>query len=303
MVKSMDESKESSDSELSLIDKISSSIEDIEKESKTDESKDKTDESDDKKSEEDIKEISTGLPLNSIKNLFIGSKRKRTIMSIIGIIIGIIFILSGVSSFLSKSDRIVDNVAFGETGAISVVLIFVGILILGVFLTRMFTKKNPLTETFNNIKDLELLDEETYDKNTDSQSNSSKSKSKLEFSDSKSPNTKNTSFSKSKSVNDDIDAPSKPSKKGSFESSKSSKKEADKSSVEISKPSKKSSDKKSDRVDKTSKTSFEHTEDSEQSLSEFISDSISKISALETDELDKPTKKEDMKDKSESNKD
>ncbi|KZX15694.1 hypothetical protein MBCUT_13440 [Methanobrevibacter cuticularis] len=90
------------------------------------------------------------------------SKRKFPILSIIAIAIGIVIIIIGITTFLSISDRIADNVIFGEGAVTGVFAIFVGVLFLGIGILSIISTDSIFGNTFDKIKDLELLDEEDF---------------------------------------------------------------------------------------------------------------------------------------------
>jgi len=169
----MDESKKTSEDDSSFLDELDS-LEDFKTENKKENS------NDDEKSGLNAS-IFSGMSLHSKLSGLLSKDfgKKRLILALIGITIGIIFILVGITSILGNSDRVVDNIAFGETGAFATIITFLGVFSLGISILTIIPKKNPLTNAFDNIKDLELLDEEFYNSASESKSNTSKSKSEL----------------------------------------------------------------------------------------------------------------------------
>ena len=171
----MGESEKNSEDDSSFLDEFDS-LEDFktenEKENSNDNEKSGLNES-----------IFSGMSLHSKFSglLSKNSGKKRLILALIGITIGIIFILLGITLILGDSDKIVDNVAFGETSAFATIITFLGVFSLGISILTIIPKKTPLTHVFDDIKDLELLDEEDYHIDSDFKSKSSTSKSKSEL--------------------------------------------------------------------------------------------------------------------------
>lgn len=169
----MSDSKKSSDEE-SIVDKIVSSIEKIDKIDKIDSDESKDENNEDKEinnennEEKSKKDFDNELPLTSKADEFLSDdlERKFPLLAIIGTAIGIIIIIFGIISLLSASERVVDSVASGETGTISIFIIFLGILILGISVLKILAKTSVLSNTFDNFSDLTLLDEDEFDSKT-----------------------------------------------------------------------------------------------------------------------------------------
>ena len=158
----MTDSNKSSD-EDSMFGKIFSSIEKINKIDSSDlkdEDEKKTNEGDSKKDN-----FADKLPLTSKADEFLSDdfKRKFPILAIFGTVIGVILIIFGIISMLNASERVVDSVASGETGTISIFIIFLGILFLGFSFLKFFAKKGPISNAFESLNDLKLLDENEFD--------------------------------------------------------------------------------------------------------------------------------------------
>ncbi|WP_432645022.1 topoisomerase IV [Methanobrevibacter sp.] len=87
---------------------------------------------------------------------FVNAKIGKTpILSIISSILGIIFIAISILIFESRSDRIIDNVASGETNFISVIVLGLGILLLIYGIYKILGIKNPLTGITDSINSID----------------------------------------------------------------------------------------------------------------------------------------------------
>lgn len=81
--------------------------------------------------------------------------KKIPLLLIIGIAIGLIFVLIGILMLSGGSDRVVDNVVFGENAASSVFFILIGFLLIGITIFKVFSKKNIFGGIFNTIGNFE----------------------------------------------------------------------------------------------------------------------------------------------------
>ena len=86
------------------------------------------------------------------------SKRKFPILPILGLAIGILFIMIGTLVFLGNSDKVVDNVISGENSVLSVFIGFIGVIFISLSLLKIFSSRNPFGNVFNVIKDFESED-------------------------------------------------------------------------------------------------------------------------------------------------
>jgi hypothetical protein len=87
------------------------------------------------------------------------SKRKFPILPILGLAIGILFIMIGTLVFLGNSDKVVDNVISGENSVLSVFIGFIGVIFISLSLLKIFSSRNPFGNVFNVIKDFESEDQ------------------------------------------------------------------------------------------------------------------------------------------------
>ena len=115
--------------------------------------------------------------------IFEDSERKFHILPISGLAIGILFIIMGILIFLGNSDKVVDNVSFGETSSASVLIGFVGIILLALSLLKMFPNEKIFGNIFNLIQDFES---ETNENNQDTENNKKTKVNKNDETDSKS---------------------------------------------------------------------------------------------------------------------
>ncbi|MGZ7067372.1 MAG: DUF308 domain-containing protein [Methanobacterium sp.] len=83
----------------------------------------------------------------------IGSKRaqniksrKSTILVIIGVIVGVLFIVLGAVMIMGSAERVADNVAFGEKEVFSVFLILIGVIIIACSFAYKFVGKSFFKE-------------------------------------------------------------------------------------------------------------------------------------------------------------
>ncbi|RBQ24024.1 hypothetical protein ALNOE001_05820 [Candidatus Methanobinarius endosymbioticus] len=148
--------------EESILGIIASSIKEIEKIDAENESKNNIDE-DEKNSEENNVDDKFSISSKADELLSDDSKRKFPILPIIGSIIGVLLSLLGIFLMLGTSNRVVDSVASGEIGTISIFVIFLGIVILGLSIFKILSKKRPISEAFDNLNNLKLLDEDEDD--------------------------------------------------------------------------------------------------------------------------------------------
>lgn len=87
---------------------------------------------------------------------FVNAKIGKTpILAIISSILGVIFVLISIVIFESRSDRVIDNVASGETNFISVIVLGLGILLLIYGIYKIFNIRNPLTGITDSINSID----------------------------------------------------------------------------------------------------------------------------------------------------
>ena len=88
--------------------------------------------------------------------VFNDNNKKSKILNYILIFIGILFIIFAMLEFSSQSDKIADNVLFGETAVYGVLLLIFGLIIIFATIFIRFSFKTPLDKTFNDIKNFEI---------------------------------------------------------------------------------------------------------------------------------------------------
>lgn len=90
-------------------------------------------------------------------DMFVNAKIGRTpILAIASSVLGVLLILISIFIFQSRSDRVIDNVASGETNFYFIVILAIGLLLLiyGVF--KIFNIKNPITGITDSINSIDL---------------------------------------------------------------------------------------------------------------------------------------------------
>ncbi|MDL2246219.1 hypothetical protein LJB96_01230 [Methanobrevibacter sp. OttesenSCG-928-K11] len=90
--------------------------------------------------------------LNKITTLKI---KNVSFISILGIVLGVVFIISAIFVISGGSDRIVDNVVSGEVNGTGVFLLFIGIILLIFSTYKGFSLKNPFGDLASSIDNLE----------------------------------------------------------------------------------------------------------------------------------------------------
>jgi len=90
-------------------------------------------------------------------------KKKFSLLVICGIVIGVILIIFGISLMLGDAEKVVDHVASGETGSSSIFVIILGIIILGVSILKFFQNAEPISNPFEKLDNLTLLNKDDYD--------------------------------------------------------------------------------------------------------------------------------------------
>ena len=138
-----------------------------------------------KKSDKSSSKFFNKFNFNFIKNrpkLFQGNKlaTKSKIFAILGLIIGLIFIIYGILNFDNVSDRVIDHVLLGETGSWSIILILIGFIIILFDAFYVFYYKNSLKNaniknaqirsTFDTIDKIKSIDSDYYQQESDEDS-------------------------------------------------------------------------------------------------------------------------------------
>lgn len=85
---------------------------------------------------------------------FIQEDRDR-IIKIAGVVIGVIFILWGIYLIFGSSEKVVDNVAFGERSVASSFLVIVGILVIAGVFAQDIMKRTSFNNLFDEVQDVE----------------------------------------------------------------------------------------------------------------------------------------------------
>lgn len=106
-------------------------------------------------------------------DMFVNAKIGKTpILAIISSILGVILIGISIVIFESRSDRVIDNVASGETNFIFVIVLAIGILLLIYGLYRILGLRNPLkgiTDSIDSIDSEKINEEKTSEKKEDAE--------------------------------------------------------------------------------------------------------------------------------------
>ncbi|GAB4308218.1 MAG: hypothetical protein Kow0019_04550 [Methanobacteriaceae archaeon] len=93
-------------------------------------------------------------------------------VNIIILVIGIILIISGIFILSGSSEKVADNVVFGERAVLAVFIILIGIIIVAIAMAYKLLNKTFLDKLFKDIK----IAEERYEDVDKSNSNVSKKK-------------------------------------------------------------------------------------------------------------------------------
>ena len=95
-------------------------------------------------------------------DIFVNAKIGKTpILAIISSALGVLLVLISIFIFQSRSDRVIDNVASGETNFIFVIVLAIGILLLIYGLYRILDLKNPIKGITDNINSIDLDDNQS----------------------------------------------------------------------------------------------------------------------------------------------
>lgn len=93
--------------------------------------------------------------------------RGRPIFAIIGIVLGVIFLVISYFIFQSRSDRVVDNVVAGESSFMFVIFLITGLFLIIYGVYKVFNFKNPLGSISKKIDTIDKENEDDDDnKNT-----------------------------------------------------------------------------------------------------------------------------------------
>lgn len=91
----------------------------------------------------------------------------RSVFAMVGIVLGVIFIILSVFIFQSRSDRVVDNVVAGETSFMFVIFLIAGLFLLIYGIYKVFNIKNPfgsMTSKIDSIDNDDKKDDKTTPK-------------------------------------------------------------------------------------------------------------------------------------------
>ncbi|MDR2624341.1 MAG: hypothetical protein LBC39_07265 [Methanobrevibacter sp.] len=69
-------------------------------------------------------------------------KKKYPVIAIFGILLGLIFIITAFTSLLGGSEKVADNVSLKDDGMFSVLIGFVGLIIFGMSIFRLFARRS-----------------------------------------------------------------------------------------------------------------------------------------------------------------
>ena len=116
----------------------------------------------------------------SVPKLFGGEKLSTPskIFALFGLILGIGIIIDGLISFVRVSDRVIDNVLLGEAGSWSIIIIFIGLIIIFLDVFFIFYYKKSLSNsniknaqirsTFDTLDKIKSIDSDYYQESNDS---------------------------------------------------------------------------------------------------------------------------------------
>lgn len=104
--------------------------------------------------EEIIEDFASGMS-ESFDNIVHAKIGRTPILAYISSFLGLFLILISAIIFSSRSDRVIDNVASGETNFISVIFLIFGLLLLIYGIYRVIGLRNPLEGTFTRIDSIE----------------------------------------------------------------------------------------------------------------------------------------------------
>lgn len=96
----------------------------------------------------------------SFDNIVHAKIGRTPILAVIGSFLGILFILISAVIFSSRSDRVIDNVASGETNFISVIFLIFGLMLLIYGFYKITGFRNPLDGLSKSIDSLEPAEKE-----------------------------------------------------------------------------------------------------------------------------------------------
>ena len=111
---------------------------------------------DSNKSSKNSKKSSKKFKFSRKSKIFGGEKLSTPskIFALFGLILGIGIIIDGLISFVRVSDRVIDNVLLGEAGSWSIIIIFIGLIIIFLDVFFIFYYKKSLSSS--NIKNAQL---------------------------------------------------------------------------------------------------------------------------------------------------
>lgn len=92
---------------------------------------------------------------------------REKIIKIAGISLGSIFIIAGALTLLGSSERVVDNVVFGERSVIAAFFIIIGFLIITGSLAQRIASKTSLDNLYREVKIAEGKPKSKNDKDSD----------------------------------------------------------------------------------------------------------------------------------------
>lgn len=112
--------------------------------------------------EEDI----VGEISENFDNVINAKIKGRPVLAIVGIVLGVIFIIISIFIFQSRSDRVVDNVVAGESSFMFVIFLIVGLLLLIFGIYKVFNIKNPFSSLTSKIDSIDNDDNDKKDNKT-----------------------------------------------------------------------------------------------------------------------------------------
>lgn len=123
--------------------------------------KDSTENDYDEYEEDIVGEIS-----ENFDNVIHAKIKGRPVLAILGIVLGVIFIIISIFIFQSRSDRVVDNVVAGESSFMFVIFLIVGLLLLIIGIYKVFNIQNPFGSLTSKIDSIDNDDDDEKDDET-----------------------------------------------------------------------------------------------------------------------------------------
>ena len=126
----------------------------------------KTDDSDEADEEfDDFSDDLVGEISENFDSVLHARIRGKPILAIVGMVLGVIFLIISVVIFQSRSDRVIDNVVAGESSFMFVIFVILGLFLLIYGAFKLFNIKNPFEKITSSIDSIDNKKEDD-DENT-----------------------------------------------------------------------------------------------------------------------------------------